>query len=64
MLNRKMDAVKCIVNKSEEYAEIFHRNSSLLRDDFQYYSSKYSLVILNLLKISEKFKKLIKFGIF
>lgn len=43
MLNRKMDAVKCIVNKSEEYAEEFHRNS-MLQKNFTYYSSKYSLV--------------------
>lgn len=43
MLNRKMDAVKCIVNKSEEYAEEFHRNNMLQRN-FSYYSSKYSLV--------------------
>lgn len=43
MLNRKMDAVKCIVNKSEEYAEAFHRNNSV-QDEFEYYSSKYSYV--------------------
>lgn len=43
MLNRKMDAVKCIVNKSEEYAEEFHRNFRLA-NNFTYYSSKYSLV--------------------
>lgn len=46
MLNRKMDAVKCIVNKSEEFAEAFHR-SKAMQDDFQYYSSKYSLVNVN-----------------
>lgn len=43
MLNRKMDAVLCIVNKSEDFAEAFHRNNSV-QDDFKYYSSKYSLV--------------------
>lgn len=43
MLNRKMDAVKCIVNKSEEYAEEFHRNN-MLQKNFTYYSSKFSLV--------------------
>lgn len=43
MLNRKMDAVKCIVNKSEEYAEEFHRNE-MLRKNFTYYSSKFSMV--------------------
>lgn len=43
MLNRKMDAVKCIVSKSEEYAEEFHRND-MLQKNFTYYSSKYSIV--------------------
>lgn len=43
MLNRKMDAVKCIARKSEELAEYFHRNDSL-SEEFEYYSSKYSLV--------------------
>lgn len=43
MLNRKMDAIKCIVNKSEEYAEEFHRKE-MIREDFQYFSSKFSLV--------------------
>jgi hypothetical protein len=57
MLNRKMDAVKCIVNKSEEYAEEFHRNE-MIKEDFHYYSSKYSLVshtdITCLMPFSEK----------
>lgn len=44
MLNRKMDAVKCIVNKSEEYAQQFHLDENAIKEDFQYYSSKYSLV--------------------
>lgn len=43
MLNRKMDAVKCIVSKSEEYAEEFHRND-MLQKNFTYYSSKFSIV--------------------
>lgn len=47
MLNRKMDAVKCIVNKSEEYAEEFHRQNKLEKN-FTYYSSKYSLVRVRL----------------
>lgn len=45
MLNRKMDAVKCIVNKSEEAGENFHNNLSLHTEFVSYYSSKYSLVI-------------------
>lgn len=44
MLNRKMDAVKCIVKKSEEYAEEFHLNE-MLRKNFTYYSSKFSMVL-------------------
>lgn len=58
MLNRKMDAVKCIVNKSEEYAEQFHeqliqraiekiQNGEDEKDPLEYYSSKYSLVSQN-----------------
>ena len=43
MLNRKMDAVKCIVNRSEEYSMNFHRNE-MLEENFTYYSSKYSIV--------------------
>jgi hypothetical protein len=38
-----MDAVKCIVNKSEEYALEFHENQ-MLRENFTYYSSKFSPV--------------------
>jgi hypothetical protein len=38
-----MDAVKCIVNKSEEYALEFHENE-MLRQNFTYYSSKFSPV--------------------
>lgn len=51
MLNRKMDAVKCIVERAEKYAETFHRNNSV-QEEFEYYSSKYSLVCEPLLSLS------------
>lgn len=43
MLNRKMDAVKCIVKKAEVYADEFHRGD-MYSENFTYYSSKFSLV--------------------
>lgn len=43
MLIRKMDAVKCIVNSAEAFAEEFHSNDSL-QANFTYYSSKFSPV--------------------
>lgn len=41
MLDRKMDAVKCIVNKSEQYAFEFHEDQ-MAQENFSYYSSKLS----------------------
>lgn len=60
MLNRKMDAVRCIVNKSEQFALDFHENQlgNANFTYFDYYSSKLSNVsirpkflILNMLII-------------
>ncbi|XP_055904369.1 voltage-dependent calcium channel subunit alpha-2/delta-3 [Eupeodes corollae] len=44
MLSRKMDAVKCILQKAEEEAENFVFNKTYAMNEFQYYSSKYSKV--------------------
>lgn len=58
MLNRKMDAVKCIVNKSEEYAKEFHpqfmddieydEKGKMIFKNLSYYSSKFSMVSFNM----------------
>ncbi|KAJ8926858.1 hypothetical protein NQ314_020709 [Rhamnusium bicolor] len=42
MIDRKMDAIKCIQVAAEEAAEIFEFNSST---PYQYYSSKWSAII-------------------
>jgi FAD synthase len=50
-LHRKMDAVKCMVIKAEEYSLEFHKENRA-ESNFTYYSSKLSLVrilTLNLL---------------
>lgn len=41
MLRRKMDAIRCIVNEAEQAAEQFEANETE-RENFQYYSSRYS----------------------
>lgn len=41
MLSRKMDAIKCILEKAEEAADDFKLNETAI-EDFTYYSSKFS----------------------
>lgn len=43
MLARKMDAVKCILQKAESTYEEFDYNETFAMEEFQYYNSKYSL---------------------
>jgi voltage-dependent calcium channel alpha-2/delta-4 len=43
MLARKMDAIRCIIQKAESAAEEFEYNETLSRN-YTYYSSKFSQV--------------------
>jgi hypothetical protein len=62
MLNRKMDAAKCIANKSSEHAYEFHQRNFqnmtyIEQNETSYYSSKFSKVSLNLLTINLFYNK-------
>lgn len=44
MLARKMDAVRCILEKAEHTYDEFEFNRTYGLEEFQYYNSKYSLL--------------------